>query len=43
MPWKIEFSVEADRDLRKPDPQHARRILNFLSDRFATTSLVPAI
>jgi mRNA interferase RelE/StbE len=35
MPWKIEFSVEADRELRKLDPQHARRILKFLQDRVA--------
>ena len=33
MAWKIEFSVEADRELRKLDPQHARRILKFLRDR----------
>jgi mRNA interferase RelE/StbE len=35
MPWKIEFSVEADRELRKLNPQHARRILKFLQDRVA--------
>ncbi len=33
MPWKIELSVEADRELHKLDPQHARRILKFLQDR----------
>lgn len=35
MPWKIEFSLEADRELSKLDPQHARRILKFLRDRVA--------
>lgn len=35
MPWKIEFSVEADRELSKLDPQHARRILKFLRERVA--------
>jgi mRNA interferase RelE/StbE len=36
MPWKIEFSVEADRELGKLDPQHAKRILKFLRERVAT-------
>ena len=35
MPWKIELSVEADRELRKLDPQHAKRILKFLQERVA--------
>jgi mRNA interferase RelE/StbE len=35
MAWKVEFSVEADRELNKLDPQHARRILKFLRDRVA--------
>jgi mRNA interferase RelE/StbE len=35
MPWKIEFSVEADRELSKLDPQHARRIVRFLRERIA--------
>jgi mRNA interferase RelE/StbE len=35
MPWKIEFSVEAERDLRKLDRQHAARILKFLRERLA--------
>jgi len=35
MPWKIEFSVEADRELRRLDPQHAKRILKFLRERVA--------
>jgi len=35
MPWKIELSLEADRELRKLDPQHARRILKFLRERVA--------
>jgi len=32
MAWKIELSVEADRELNKLDPQHAKRILKFLRD-----------
>jgi mRNA interferase RelE/StbE len=36
MPWKIEFSVEADRELRKLDPQHSKRIVKFLKERLAT-------
>jgi mRNA interferase RelE/StbE len=32
MPWKIEFSVEADRELRKLDPQHSKRIVKFLRE-----------
>jgi mRNA interferase RelE/StbE len=35
MPWKIEFSVDADRELRKLDPPQARRILKFLQERVA--------
>ncbi|HWY07979.1 MAG TPA: type II toxin-antitoxin system RelE/ParE family toxin [Candidatus Acidoferrales bacterium] len=35
MPWKIEFSIEADRELSKLDPQHARRIVKFLKERVA--------
>jgi mRNA interferase RelE/StbE len=35
MAWKIELSVEADRQLDKLDPQIARRILKFLNDRVA--------
>ena len=35
MAWKIELSVEADRELNKLDPQHAKRILKFLRDRVA--------
>jgi len=35
MAWEIEFSAEADRELNKLDPQHARRILKFLRDRLA--------
>jgi len=33
MAWKIEFSLEAKRQLNKLDPQHAKRILKFLRDR----------
>jgi len=35
MAWLIEFSVEAERDLDKLDPQHSRRILKFLQERVA--------
>jgi mRNA interferase RelE/StbE len=35
MAWKIEFSAEAYRELGKLDPQHARRIVNFLRERVA--------
>jgi mRNA interferase RelE/StbE len=35
MPWKIEFSVEAERELRKLDAQHSKRILKFLQERVA--------
>ena len=35
MPWKIELSAEADRELGKLDPQHARRIVKFLRERVA--------
>ncbi|HET7105718.1 MAG TPA: type II toxin-antitoxin system RelE/ParE family toxin [Candidatus Acidoferrum sp.] len=35
MPWRIEFSAEADRELCKLDPQHANRILRFLRERVA--------
>lgn len=35
MAWTIEVSVGAERELSKLDPQHAKRILNFLQDRIA--------
>jgi mRNA interferase RelE/StbE len=35
MPWKIEFSELADRELGKLDRQHSQRILKFLSQRVA--------
>jgi mRNA interferase RelE/StbE len=35
MAWRVELSPAADRELGKLDPQHARRILNFLSSRLA--------
>jgi mRNA interferase RelE/StbE len=35
MAWKVEFSVEADRELSKLDKQHARRLLKFLRERVA--------
>jgi mRNA interferase RelE/StbE len=36
MAWKIELSVEADRQLAKLDPQVIRRILKFLNQRVRT-------
>ena len=35
MAWKIELSLQADRELSKLDPPDARRILKFLSERVA--------
>jgi len=35
MAWKIELSQQADGELSKLDPQQARRILKFLSERLA--------
>jgi mRNA interferase RelE/StbE len=35
MAWKAELSLQADRELGKLDPQHARRIVKFLSERLA--------
>jgi mRNA interferase RelE/StbE len=35
MPWKIEFSAEADRELSKLDGQVIKRILKFLQERVA--------
>lgn len=35
MVWKIELDPAAERELDKLDPQNARRILNFLTDRIA--------
>ena len=33
MAWKVEFSVQADRELKTLDPQQSRRILRFLDER----------
>lgn len=33
MAWRIEFSADADRELRKLDPPQAKRILKFLQER----------
>ena len=33
MAWRVEFLPSADRDLKKLDPQAARRVLSFLKDR----------
>ncbi len=35
MAWSVELSESADRELGKLDPQHRRRILNFLHERVA--------
>jgi len=35
MAWKVEFSVEADRELDKLDGQQTKRILKFLRERIA--------
>ncbi|MEW5791490.1 MAG: type II toxin-antitoxin system RelE family toxin [Pseudomonadota bacterium] len=35
MAWKVELSSQAQKDLDQFDPQIARRILKFLSDRVA--------
>ena len=35
MSWKVELSLQADRELSKLDPKHARRILEFLFERVA--------
>ncbi|WP_353199595.1 type II toxin-antitoxin system RelE/ParE family toxin [Sandarakinorhabdus sp.] len=36
MAWRVEFADSAAKQLRKLDPQIARRILTFLRDRVAT-------
>lgn len=35
MTWRVELDPAAERELRKLDPQIARRILSFLHDRIA--------
>ncbi|WP_028988644.1 type II toxin-antitoxin system RelE/ParE family toxin [Thermithiobacillus tepidarius DSM 3134] len=35
MAWKVELSSQAQKDLDQLDPQIARRILKFLSERVA--------
>lgn len=35
MAWKVEFSPDADRELRKLDPPQAAPILKFLRERVA--------
>ncbi|MGO8735419.1 MAG: type II toxin-antitoxin system RelE family toxin [Terriglobia bacterium] len=35
MAWKVELSLQADRELGKLDPQHSRRIVKFLTERLA--------
>jgi mRNA interferase RelE/StbE len=36
MAWRVELSPRADQQLNKLDPQHAKRILKFLSTRLAS-------
>jgi mRNA interferase RelE/StbE len=38
MPWRIEFSEAAERELDKLDPQTARRILRFLNERIVPSA-----
>ncbi|MDE2314440.1 MAG: type II toxin-antitoxin system RelE/ParE family toxin [Elusimicrobia bacterium] len=38
MAWRIEFDSAAERELDKLDPQVAKRILKFLSERLAPLS-----
>lgn len=38
MAWRIEFDPAAARELDKLDPQSARRILKFVSERAAQSS-----
>ena len=37
MAWKVELSLQADRELSKLDPKHARRILKFVFERVASS------
>jgi len=36
MAWKVEIDPEAEKELDRLDPQHAKRILRFLFKRIAT-------
>ncbi len=38
MTWRVELHDDAQRELRKLDPQAVRRILRFLSERIEGTS-----
>jgi mRNA interferase RelE/StbE len=38
MPWRIEFSEAAERELDRLDPQIARRIIRFLNERIAPSA-----
>ncbi len=33
MTWRVEFDAQADKELDRLDPQHAKRILKFLSEK----------
>ncbi len=37
MAWKVELSLQADRELSKLDQKHARPILKFLFERVASS------
>jgi mRNA interferase RelE/StbE len=39
MAWRIELERNAEKDLSKLDPQAARRILRFLHDRVAPSTI----
>ncbi|MDO5638640.1 MAG: type II toxin-antitoxin system RelE/ParE family toxin [Neisseria sp.] len=43
MAWQIEFEKEALKELKKLDPQTARRILQFLNQRLAPLEDVRSI
>ncbi len=36
MTWTVEFDPQAEKELDRLDPQHARRILKYLFGRIAT-------
>lgn len=38
MAWKVEFDPFAERELKKLDPQAARRILRFLFERIESSN-----
>ena len=36
MTWRVEFDSQAEKELDRLDPQHAKRILKYLFERIAT-------